>query len=293
MSASQQMSNAGVPAFDKAAASAAPARRTEFSPERMVKFHEYAEEYPNKRSALMMVLRLAEEEFGSITDEAMEIVAGLCNVSVAHVMGMVTFYTHFKRPFHGKHRFMVCATLMCALESNTKEALGQIRAKLGIGAGEITNDGLFSCEKVECLADCDKPPVVQKDNEHFCSMKGPVLDAYIDKLLKEAGKTSAEYLAPGNKAVKMDQRVPYLPSNYNFQGETETGARKSEDKNPYTKAGEGGLTTKVPGALATPLTVPVADGVNGRGSVSNGRIGHDSAGGAQPSSNGHHGKGGH
>src|SRR5690606_28392364 len=86
----------------------------ELSPERMRQFHDYAEEYPNKRSALMMVLRLAEEEFGSITDEAMEIVAGLCNVKVSHVQGMVTFYTHFKRPFHGKHRFMVCATLMCA-----------------------------------------------------------------------------------------------------------------------------------------------------------------------------------
>jgi NADH:ubiquinone oxidoreductase subunit E len=272
-----------------AGGSAAPARRTEFSPERMAKFHEYAEEYPNKRSALMMVLRLAEEEFGCITDEAMEIVAGLCNVSVAHVQGMVTFYTHFKRPFHGKHRFMVCATLMCALENNTDAALDGIKAKLGIKAGEITKDGLFSCEKVECLADCDKPPVVQKDNEHFCSMKGPVLDAYIDKLLKEAGKTSAEYLA--QTPIKMDPRVPTLPSHYNFAGETETGARKSDDKDPYFKAGEGALTTKVPGPLATPLSVPVADGVNAKGAPSNGRSGHDSAGGTH-SPHGSHGTNG-
>jgi NADH:ubiquinone oxidoreductase subunit E len=231
------------------------------------------------------VLRLAEEEFGCITDEAMEIVAGLCNVSVAHVQGMVTFYTHFKRPFHGKHRFMVCATLMCALENNTDAALDGIKAKLGIKAGEITKDGLFSCEKVECLADCDKPPVVQKDNEHFCSMKGPVLDAYIDKLLKEAGKTSAEYLA--QTPVKMDPRVPTLPSHYNFAGETETGARKSDDKDPYFKAGEGALTTKVPGPLATPLSVPVADGVNAKGAPSNGRSGHDSAGGTRGANDAH------
>jgi NADH-quinone oxidoreductase subunit E len=280
----------GTGAKGPAAAPGAP-RRTEFSPERMIKFHEYAEEYPNKRSALMMVLRLAEEEFGCITDEGMEIVAGLCNVSVAHVQGMVTFYTHFKRPFHGKHRFMVCATLMCALENNTDAALNQIKAKLGLRAGDITHDGLFSCEKVECLADCDRPPVVQKDNEHFCSMKGAVLDAYLDKLLREEGKTTAEYLAKG--PVKMDTRVQYLPSNYNFQGETETGARRSDDKNPYTKAGEGAMTTRIPSPLATPLSVPVADGVNAKGAPSNGRSGHDSAGGAKPSSNGHHGKGSH
>ena len=254
--------------------SAAP-RRKEFSPERMAKFHDYAEEYPNKRSALMMTLRLAEEEFGSVTDEAMEIVADLCNVPVAHVLGMVTFYTHFKRPFHGKHRFMVCATLMCALESNTKAALEQIQSKLGIGAGEKTADNLFSCEKVECLADCDKPPVIQKDNEHFCSMRGAALDKYILSLLHKEGKVEADYA--GKPGVAMDGRVPTLPAHYNFEGERETGARKGEDKDPYLAAGQGDLTTTVPGALATPLTVPVADGVNG---------------GQKPSSNGHK-KGGH
>jgi hypothetical protein len=164
---------------------------------------------------------------------------------------------------------MVCATLMCALENNTDAALDQIKAKLGIAPGERTQDGLFSCEKVECLADCDQPPVVQCDNEHFCSMKGAVLDQYIDKLLKEEGKSPSDYA--GKAPVTMDQRVPTIPAQYNFAGETETGARKTEDKNPYTKAGEGGLTTKVPPPLATPLTVPVADGVNGKnGALKNG-----------------------
>ncbi len=235
--------------------------RKEFSPEGMKKFHEYADEYPNKRSALMMVLRLAEEEFGSITDEAMQIVADLCNVGVSHVQGMVTFYTHFKRPFHGKHRFMVCATLMCALENNTDAALKQVEAKLGIKTGEITADGLFSCEKVECLADCDKPPVVQCDKEHFTSMKGPQLDAYLDQLLKSEGKTAADY--QGKPGIKMDQRVPTLPSHFNFPGESQVGARHFENKDAYSPEGQGELTTKIPGALATPLTVPVADGVNG------------------------------
>jgi NADH-quinone oxidoreductase subunit E len=252
--------------------SAAAARRRELSPERMAKFHEYAEEYPNKRSALMMTLRLAEEEFGSITDEAMEIVADLCNMPVAHVQGMVTFYTHFKRPFHGKHRFMVCATLMCALEGNADASLDQIEAKLGIKAGERTADGLFSCEKVECLADCDKPPVVQKDNEHFCSMRGKTLDDYIDSLLKREGKSVSDYA--GKPGVAMDTRVPYLPAHYNFPGETAAGARHFDDKDPYQAPGQGGMTTAIPKPLATPLTVPVADGVNGAG---NGR----------PADNGH------
>ena len=62
------------------------------------------------------------------------------------------------------------------------------------------------------------------------------------------------------------------------------------NKDPYFKVGEGALNTHVPGPLATPLTVPVADGVNGQGSLSNGRSGHDSAGGH--AHNGSHGKNG-
>ena len=192
----------------------------------------------------------------------MEIAAELCGVTTSHVQGMVTFYTHFKRPAHGKHRFMVCATLMCALDGNTDQALKQIEARLGIKPGESTHDGLFSCEKVECLADCDKPPVVQKDFEHFCSMKGKVLEDYLDALLKREGKTAADYL--GKPAVTMDLRVSVLPSHYNFEGETETGARQFDDKDPYLAPGTAWPTTVVPPALHTPFTAPVVDGIQGQ-----------------------------
>jgi len=214
------------------------------SAEGLRRFHDMVDDYPNKRSMLMMTLRLIEEEFGCIDDAGMKIAADLCGVHASHVLGMVTFYTHFKRPAHGKHRFMVCATLMCALDGNTDQALKQIKDKIGIGPGEITQDGVFSCEKVECLADCDKPPVVQKDFEHFCSMKGKSLDEYLDALLKREGKTPETYRAtPG---APMDHRVPVMPSQYNFVGEVTR-------------------TTQVPPPLRTPLTAPVADGPNMNG----------------------------
>lgn len=230
------------------------------SQEALKRFHDWVDEYPNKRSMLMMVLRLIEEEFGCIDDDGMLIAADLCGVSVAHVQGMVTFYTHFKRPAHGKHRFMVCATLMCALDGNTAQALRQIHARLGIGPGERTQDGLFSCEKVECLADCDKPPVVQKDSGHFCSMKGAVLDNYIDSLLKFEGKTAENYR--GTPGVPMDLRVSVLPVHYNFEGGTAAGARRFDDKDPYLPPGPAARTTAVPPPLKTPLTAPVSDPVD-------------------------------
>jgi NADH-quinone oxidoreductase subunit E len=226
------------------------------------------DDYPNKRSMLMMTLRLVEEEFGCIDDAGMEIAADLCGVPPAHVLGMVTFYTHFKRPAHGKHRFMVCATLMCALDGNTDRALKQIRDRLGIGPGERTQDGLFSCEKVECLADCDRPPVVQKDSEHFGCMQGKALDEYLDALLEKEGKTPEDYRGP--TAASMDLRIPVLPNHYTFEGETGAGARQFDDKDPYMKPGEAKPTTAVPPPLKTPLTAPVADGVMGRNGARHG-----------------------
>lgn len=211
-----------------------------FSSAAMAEFEAMVEEYPNKRSTLMMALRLAEIEFGCIDDEAIALVAGLTEMSVAHVQGMVTFYTHFKRPFHGKYRFMVCATLMCALDGNTDACLKQIEDKLGIKPGERTVDGLFSCEKVECLADCDRPPVTQVNYEHYVKAKGPDFDRVIDDLLRKEGKTLADYR--GRAGIKMDAKVPHLPVQHRFDTETETGNRRLQGGDAPLERARAGRT---------------------------------------------------
>ena len=168
-------------------------------------------DFPNKKSALVMVLRLAEREFGFLDDSAMELVARSCDVSPAHVLGMVTFYTHFKRPYHGKHRFMVCATLMCSIggpHGKTDDALQVLKEKLGLAPGERSEDGLFSVEKVECLADCNQPPVMQKDNEHKVRMGKEELSRYVDDLLKKEGLSAGHY--SGKPVVRMDPNVPHI-----------------------------------------------------------------------------------
>ncbi|MCE9598963.1 MAG: NAD(P)H-dependent oxidoreductase subunit E [Spirochaetia bacterium] len=169
------------------------------------------DDFPNKKSALLMVLRLVEREFGMIDDGGMELTAATCEVSVAHVLGMVSFYTHFKRPFHGKHRFMVCATLMCSIggpNGRCDQSLAVIQRKLGISPGECTFDGLFSVEKVECLADCNRPPVIQKDNDHHVNMTDSLLEELIDSLLTKEGKSAVDYSS--QKGTPMNARIPSI-----------------------------------------------------------------------------------
>lgn len=177
------------------------------------------EDFPNKKSALLMVLRLVEREFGMIDDGGMELAAAICEVSGAHVLGMVSFYTHFKRPFHGKHRFMVCATLMCSIggpNGKCDQSLAVLQRRLGLSAGECTTDGLFSVEKVECLADCNRPPVVQKDNDHHVNLSDSLLDELIDSLLTKEGKAKDHYA--GQTGTPMNARIPSISVKHTVSG---------------------------------------------------------------------------
>ena len=184
----------------------------ELSPGAQKELNELLEEFPTKQSAIMMALRVVEKDFGCIDDDAMKIVAYACHVTTAHVLGMVTFYSHFKRPFHGKYRFMVCATLMCSL-GNCESALAVIEKKLKLKPGQLTVDGLFSVEKVECLADCDKPPVLQMNFEHYTNMTSDKVEAFIDSLLEREG------ISPSNYHVDvrdMDSLIPFIPVKENI-----------------------------------------------------------------------------
>lgn len=177
------------------------------SPTAQKEAEELLADFPNKKSALLMILRVIEREFGMIDDPGLALAAELCEVSPAHVLGMASFYTHYKRPWHGKHRLMVCATLMCAL-GGTREALDQIEATLGLKPGQITHDGLFSLEKVECLADCDRPPAVQVNFTHHVKMRGEALDQLLGDLLAEEGKTAADY--QNQTPQKMQGAIPVI-----------------------------------------------------------------------------------
>lgn len=196
----------------------------EFSADARREVDELLAEFPNKKSALLMVLRVAEREFGCLDDEAIDLTARTCEVSAAHVLGMATFYTHFKRPWHGKHRIMVCGTLMCDI-GGAPEAVALIRETLGLAPGERTEDGLFSLEKVECLADCNRPAVIQIDNAHFSNQNGDALRATLDDYLRREGKSAADYA--GKRGVPMETGVPFIPAKQDIPASSQSSLSRT------------------------------------------------------------------
>jgi NADH-quinone oxidoreductase subunit E len=118
--------------------------------------------YPpeQRRSAVMPLLYLAQRDGGYITKDAMRDIAGLLEISVTEVGGVVGFYTLYHDKQEGKYRMQVCTDLSCALRG-ADAFLGSLCDNLGIQVGETTADGLITIEEVKCLAACDKAPMFQ------------------------------------------------------------------------------------------------------------------------------------
>ena len=151
-----------------------------FSAEAQKDFEWLLSRYPQKRAALLPVLRLIEKEFGRVDPEGMELAATLLGMSPAEVLGVVTFYTHYKREHDGKYVVWVCNTLPCALRGSGK-LTAQIEKKLGCKAGQTTADGKFTLKKAECLASCDTAPCMQIDEDHYDNVSDAKLDEIFGK----------------------------------------------------------------------------------------------------------------
>lgn len=121
--------------------------------------------YPDKRSAIMPLLHLAQQEYGWVTPESIDEVAALCEVDPTLVSQLAGFYTMYRESPKGKYWLQVCTDFPCALRG-AEEFYKELLAYLGIQDGETTPDGMFTVEHVMCLAACDKAPMLQC-NFHF------------------------------------------------------------------------------------------------------------------------------
>ena len=121
--------------------------------------------YPDKRSAVMPLLYLAQEEYGWVSPEGIEEVAALCEMDPTQVRSVAGFYTMYSKHPKGQYWLQVCTDLCCALGGADK-FYEELKQELGVGDGGTTEDGLFTVEHVMCLGACDRAPMMQC-NFHF------------------------------------------------------------------------------------------------------------------------------
>ncbi len=161
-------------------------------PEFERKAEEIIGQYPaSRRSASLPLLHLWQEEFGFLSERAVEWISTKLGLKPIHILELVTFYPMLHVRPSGRINFKVCRTLSCAL-AGSHELFAQIRARCGatVSAGHgicVSPDGSYSVEFVECLAACGSAPAMMVDEEEF---ERATIDT-VERILAESGEKEA------------------------------------------------------------------------------------------------------
>jgi len=148
--------------------------------------------YPDKRSGVMALLYLAQEEYGWVTPEALKEVAALCDIDPTQVQSIAGFYTMYSEQPKGKYWLQVCTDLPCALRG-ADEFYRQLCEYLGLSEeGGTTEDGLFTVEPVMCLAACDKAPMLQCNFHYHENLDMEKMKALIEQWRAEASRSDGD-----------------------------------------------------------------------------------------------------
>lgn len=160
----------------------------DFNPENQKKIAQILKKYPEtqKQSAVLPLLDLAQRQNDNwVSTAAMDRIAEILEMPKVRVYEVATFYTMFNKEPVGEFHIQLCQTTPCWLCGSDK-LVDLIERKLGITAGETTEDGLFTLTKVECLGACVNAPMVQINDDFFEDLNEERLEAILTDL--KAGK---------------------------------------------------------------------------------------------------------
>jgi NADH-quinone oxidoreductase E subunit len=136
-----------------------------FTEENLARIEKSRRKYPTALAAVMDTVYIAQEQNGYISEDAMNEIAAVLGIDKVEVLSVVTFYTMYHTKKMGKFHVQVCTNVSCMLRG-AYEIFEEVKSKLGIENMEVTPDGKFSIEEVECMGACGYAPMIAV-NEDF------------------------------------------------------------------------------------------------------------------------------
>src|SRR5713101_8073198 len=149
------------------------------------KFDTLLRRYPVKRSALVPMLLYAQDQFGQINDAMIEEIAQRLDLNVLQVTETLAYYSMIRRKPAGKYHVQVCTNVSCMLRGGN-EVYDFVQKKLEIGNKQVTADGMFSLEEVECIGACTGAPAMQVNYDYYENLTERRTDDLLDALDKGA-----------------------------------------------------------------------------------------------------------
>ena len=126
---------------------------------------EVAARYPDRRSAMLPALRMAQERYGWLSPDALAEVADALEYTPAYCLSVASFYDMYNLAPVGEHVVEVCTNVSCALVG-AQQVVDAFSAELGIRPGETSDDGKVTLRTIECAGGCGYAPVVVLDHRY-------------------------------------------------------------------------------------------------------------------------------
>ena len=158
-----------------------------FSPATAARFDHLVTLYPVKRSALVPMLLYAQDEVGYVSDAVVAEIAQRLDLLELDVRNVLSYYSMLRTRPAGKYNVQVCTNISCMLRGGY-EILDHCKAKLGIGHKEVTSDGTFSLEEVECIGACCWAPAMQVNYDFHDNLTMVKVDEILDTYRAGQGK---------------------------------------------------------------------------------------------------------
>jgi NADH-quinone oxidoreductase subunit E len=140
-----------------------------------------AARYPQRRSAIMPALRMAQERHGWLSPEALREVASALDLTPAYCKAVASFYDMYHLEPVGRHMVEVCTNISCALVG-AQQVLEGFEDQFGIHAGETTEDGEVTLRTIECAGGCGWGTVVAIDHRYREPVRPEDVPAIVEEL---------------------------------------------------------------------------------------------------------------
>ena len=148
--------------------------------EELKEIDEHVKQYPQKRAACIEALKVVQRKRRWISDENLNDIAGVLDMTPDELDSVATFYNLVFRKPVGRHVILICDSVSCWIMGFEK-ILEHIQNKLGIRYGETTKDERFTLLPIQCLGTCDRAPALMIDNDLHRDLTIEKIDEILEK----------------------------------------------------------------------------------------------------------------
>lgn len=150
----------------------------------MKKTEEILKKHEFKGSRIIQILTDIQEAFKYLPRDNLEFVSRRLKIPLSKIYSLATFYAAFSLKPRGKHYVVVCVGTACFVRGSSN-VLRRIEDRLGIKAGETTEDNMFTLEIANCVGACALAPIIVIDGDYHGEISVQKVDAILDKYQNE------------------------------------------------------------------------------------------------------------